>query len=51
MQQNKLKLSPKIVEIQLVIKQHITAVIKLDTDGYLRSAGLTHNEEEADDDD
>ena len=36
---------------KLKINQHITAVIKLDTDGYLRSAGLTHNEEEADDDD
>lgn len=35
---------------KLKINQHITAVVKLDTDGYLRSAGLTHNEEEADDD-
>lgn len=36
---------------KLKINQHITAVIKLDADGHLRSVGLTHNEEESDDDD
>lgn len=34
---------------KLKINQHITAIVKLNTDGYLRSVGLTHNEEDAED--
>ncbi|EHU1846702.1 hypothetical protein AZH09_RS17690 [Acinetobacter baumannii] len=35
---------------KLKINQHISAIIKSNTDGYLRAIGLNHNEEDSDDD-
>lgn len=35
---------------KLKINQHISAIIKLNADGYLGVVGLTHNEEDSDDD-
>ncbi|WP_409360481.1 beta family protein [Acinetobacter bereziniae] len=35
---------------KLKINQHISAIIKLNNDGYLGAIGLSHNEEDNDDD-
>ena len=35
---------------KLKINQHISAIIKSNIDGYLGAIGLTHNEEDSDDD-
>lgn len=35
---------------KLKINQHISAIIKLNADGYLSAIGLTHNEEDSEDD-
>jgi hypothetical protein len=35
---------------KLKINQHISAIIKSNADGYLRAIGLTHNEEDSEDD-